>query len=1119
MAIRNTAAVYINGINLTAFTVFPLKWGNLLDERLDEMYLSLRHCPIENFKPLTPVEIHYSNQLYFGSANVGNPETQVKRYLIADDANAAENPVGKGLYDHDLYIIELTKILECVVVDTSTITNVLGRYYTGNPSPVVPVITDESGNQVVYFEPSTPPSFVSPLPVGDFYFPAAHAVFPYVYYPVMPGTTYLNEYTMTITTQTGNRLYSAQYKIYTDGSGVKRTEGNNDGKTLSLQNGTYYNVEYKIYAYLQRTGIGETSGYYTTIATYTFLVTNNEAPLKKWTIMDVINRLLDIAEPIRQGETPRFRLQGMNTDGTYQAGSQAAKFDTVLAPQFSFTKSTLRECLQQVGGVIHGEPRVDIAQNSDGSYYYEISYDLYGQTERSGIYAKPYIGKTVSQLADSYASQLDAPAENLVNQLDKYSGVIVEPYQGGYKTVRTETMYARITDENMLIQTQFPIYSVEKLACGYVPDNEAETYPPTDLTPYVFESSLYNTRLSSYSSSFPNSKAFAIMYTQGQRNLTALNFKQEHPISSVFANYAIINVIGRAAAADINLSTGANNNNNYPKLAFRVTYTPFYTARVGQTKTNYKDYPVPAALVYNQQANVIESRYFGENLKGAVARIGNVEKAVTLNLARLSEVPEAGQMYDEDYYISAVSVEFLPTYIKCTVGLSKDFNRLSEYIGISSVKRFSEVSQGQAVERNTLWREFVVIGDAMTADSNCRIGDNFMETVRNTLTQSNTLSPLTVVSAWGLSYDNSTLPAVQLPLISSAFGNSVSFSWEYEDNYSAGAISQYAEGNGVRGYFQNNYQYTDYYGRMYWYAFDLNTKGSVPDPYVNTDIRSQVNTEIAEGGKSVTFSFPNPNRNRVSLSVTVYEQVGSSSIPFTYSQTTTGTSVTIGQRQGGTITSATVNSATMQTPNLGGQTSLGTRLPGLPDLNRPTASSGYVSTLGQQPYLLRKDNREKLQCNFQIDFVTNRKGLIVGSALAAYNSCVRGRDIMLAARLYVFDEPLNKFIDHVEGHVNVDLSTMPYTSVTVSSVANGQFSVTAANFTSAGKSWAIVSRQSENSENVEDDYGNIVAQTVQYGGDVLLAQNLDISAGDPFTPIYFTKKKEVFDKTVWKTLR
>ena len=129
MAIRNSATIYINGRNYTNCAVIPLKWGNLLDERLDEMYLSLRMCPVENFKPLTPVEIHYSNQLYFGSTNDGSPETLVKRYIIADDANATETPAGSGRYNHDLYIIELTKILETIIVDTSTVTNVLGRTY------------------------------------------------------------------------------------------------------------------------------------------------------------------------------------------------------------------------------------------------------------------------------------------------------------------------------------------------------------------------------------------------------------------------------------------------------------------------------------------------------------------------------------------------------------------------------------------------------------------------------------------------------------------------------------------------------------------------------------------------------------------------------------------------------------------------------------------------------------------------------------------------------------------------------------------------------------------------------------------------------------------------------
>lgn len=1088
MAIKNSAAVYINGINLTAFTVAPFKWGNFLDEQLDEMYLALRHCPIENFKPLTPVEIHFKNELYFGSTTV-DAQTKIKRYFVANDSNAEENPVGRKLYNHDLYLIEITKYAECIVVDTITFTNDLGRNYTKNQTPVIPSVDTETNPGSIWGgsrDPVTPSSFVTPLPTGDFYFPSAHTVFPYET-PETANVNYAYYYDQTVYAPNGDEVFYNRYYIDS-----LIAHGEDVGGTVKLNSGIYSVV----YRYEQRDQADP--AYRIVTATYQFVAVQNEYPLKTLTITDVINRLLDVAEPLRQGENPRFVLNA----------AQAVQFDKILAPQFSFTKQTLRECLREIGGVVHGEPRLSIAQDTNGKYYYEVSFDLYGQTDRAGIWAKRYIQKTVSQVVDSYASYLDSNAENLVNQLDKYAGVIVEPYASGYKTVRTETMYARITDANMLIQTQYPIYTVEKVECGYIPGNGSIS-PPIDITPYVFESSIYNTRLSSYKELYPESKAFGITYTQGQKNLTALNFKIEDAVNtSYFSRYAIVNIL-RAATGNQSLNVS-----DYPLLAFRVTYTPFYTSRVGQTKVNYQDYPYGAALIYNQQSNVIESRYYGENLKGVIARIGNVDKSITYNLARLSDIPQAGQMFDEDYYISAVSVEFLPTYIKCTLGLSKDFNRLSQYIGISSVKRYSEVSQGQAVERNTLWKEYVVIGDAETADLDCYCGDEFLSAVGDTFLQTGYIKPLTNISAFGGTYsiptetlgkdvetsvtlfniqgqaflrianqsgntvkiqyswnggnyviyvncdddimragpigiwtDSGTyqllsanivmlpLPIVNLPVISSAFGNSLSFSWEYEDNYSAGAISQYAEsGSGnskVSGYFQNNYQYTDYYGRMYYYNFSIKTSGAP-----------------------------------------IY--------------------------------------------NLGDQTEIGTALP---DGTRDITDQPMISSYGHSPVTLRKDNREKLQCNFQIDFVSNRKNLIIGSALAAYNPLIRGVDASLAAKLYIFDKPINKFINHAEAAEGIDLSGMTSYGITLYEVSNGRFSVTAGNFAVSGKAWAIISRQTEETETVEDEEGNVTTQTIQKGGDVLIAQNMDIAAGDAFPTVYFTKKRKIFKEDVWTANR
>ena len=158
----------------------------------------------------------------------------------------------------------------------------------------------------------------------------------------------------------------------------------------------------------------------------------------KWTASDVINRVTDLAEPIRKGERPRFRLQGDNLDGTYAEGSQAALFDHIPSPEFAFTKQTLRENLRAVGEIIHGEPRLKPVKDGTGEWFFEITYDLYGQTERWKHAARPYVLKSVTQNVNTYASALDTHAENLVNKQTNYSGVIVEPYANGAETVRTE---------------------------------------------------------------------------------------------------------------------------------------------------------------------------------------------------------------------------------------------------------------------------------------------------------------------------------------------------------------------------------------------------------------------------------------------------------------------------------------------------------------------------------------------------------------------------------------------------------------------------------------------------------------------------------------------------------
>lgn len=863
---------------------------------------------------------------------------------------------------------------------------------------------------------STPASYVSPLAENsNFEFVSGTAIYSNVTAVDTDGIVYNSFYKIKITRPNGSIAFEQGMEAGSDGVDPDDAQGYTE---QSLIPGIY--VVYYAFTYPYRIPIGGTSwtiGYKTNTATYTFVVVENKLPLKKWTCSDVISRVCELAEPIRKGEKPRFRLQGDNLDGTYAVGTQAALFDTIYAPEFSMTKQTLRECLQQVGEIVHGEPRLTPKKDSEGEWYYEVTYDLFGQGEVWKHAHMPHVLKQVVQNANSYATSIDSAVENIVN----VKGAVTEPYADGGKSMRAVEEYVRVTEDNMIFMTSRPIYTISSF----------EWLQPTgsgftawQIEPYLFEASQYGSQLSSYDGGYPNSKAFALMYTQGERNITQFNFKQERPIAPAFADYAIINILRRVTGDD------SLKIDSYPEMVFRIKYVPFYQARVSQTKPLYDATAVPAAMIYNQQANIVDNEAYGENLKGVIARLGNEDRAYTYRLSRLSQIPKAGMKFDDEYYISNVSTEFLPNVILCTVAVTKDFNRMSRYTGISSVKRYAQVSQTMALERNILYKEYVVIGDAEATDGDSYIQQTLMNDILIPFDSGNVLAnPITTVGAKGVSYQGNDWPAVELPVIASAFGNSMVFSWEYQDNYSAGPFTQYQPNgsvSGSAGYYQNEYQYTDYYGRMYYYHFVLKNYGPTVTP-----------------SNGVANELPGRDGN----------------------------------------------------------------------IDDSRAFVPY-STLDGQPYILRKDSREKLQVNLQIDFVTNRKDFIIGSALARNCGAVRAATESYGAKLYVLSEPLNKFTDSFPA-AGIDLSTLPSAEVT----AGGNQVSIVGGMPAAGKAWAIVTAQTTETEQVEDERGNVVTQSVIRGGDLLIGQNMEFSAGDAFPVVYFTKKREVFNKTVWKDIR
>ena len=638
----------------------------------------------------------------------------------------------KKRYQHDITLLERAKILEKYFVDSCTFTNPLAKNIFDYPVEC-PLIQFDSGSSIG--SPSIPENYESPQnSSGTFLVKSIQSIYPQ--FSTGDGDT-------------------ADILIYKDDiflTGWTTISDVQQDHIIELSEGKY-GIRYTYRS-------NDPFNYYINKVEFQFISTSEEDVPDDITITDVVNRLLAITETQRYGETPRFTFNS----------EQATEYAEVKAPEFAFTKMNLFEALKQVGSYIHAIPELN-----DN----EISFKKLGQKEYATLPSRS-VGYTASQSVEQFCSEIDTNVDNLVNLDDEQVGSIIEPYIDGLKTVRTDiNSNVNITESNCYIETVYPIEKIIKVEFGLLSDN---TYVK-DITGYIYESSEYKA-LSSYDGVYPNAKAFALYYTQGSKNIYGLNFEEEHSISSFFKKPAIINIINAKTKGDYSSEA-------FIKMQFRVTYIPVVSARVKQRKSNLNATSKKAVLAYNQGANKVDTDFYGENLKGVAERLGNPEKVYTYICKKTDAVPEVGQLFNDEYYISVVKEEEFFDYKKYSLGLSKDFNRWNEYVGIDNNQRFYEISEKQAIERYVNYEDYLVISDDFDIETNeyeKSIATNLISVLRqNFIPSGSSYNQVSFIQAITRTSDLDIINGVTLPATSFAFGNSAYYGCSFSNNYGAGS--------------------------------------------------------------------------------------------------------------------------------------------------------------------------------------------------------------------------------------------------------------------------------------------------------------------------------------------
>lgn len=391
-------------------------------------------------------------------------------------------------------------------------------------------------------------------------------------------------------------------------------------------------------------------------------------------------------------------------------------------------------------------------------------------------------------------------------------------------------------------------------------------YTRTIINGYIFEESVYNL-LDITATSLVN-KGLAIYYELGTNVIKGLNYRlpsiNSGDYETDFAIKRILRQIFDIRRADFD-------NVMINDFIFHIVYRTKDTVRSDQTRPDLRKYllasnydKIPQHNQFNNQTDVVvDSVKFGNNIYGKLIRTGNTEYTKTEWVSALSDTKHVGELYNingERYYVATVSNTNYGTYIQSDITFSKDYNQLSEIIGIPSEPRFYEISERNIIDREKSFNDYIVLGTSpqtQTGSSKSFIQNEGWYHIYGLLfTNAFNQFPKYAITVFKNDFDRKYgevksneffYKEVCHPISAYSMQNTLTLEWDMADNFSAGdSVSDNVTvpSGGVDAAYRTLQptQYTDAYGRS-----------DLVDFYILSDLRFR-NYELTSDD---VLNFPN----------------------------------------------------------------------------------------------------------------------------------------------------------------------------------------------------------------------------------------------------------------------
>jgi hypothetical protein len=597
--------------------------------------------------------------------------------------------------------------------------------------------------------------------------------------------------------------------------------------------------------------------------------------------LTITTKLEDVTDPITYYDESidkileSFRVSDINNTSFIQEitlnEDTRNLVSNIVTPEFTFETYSVWDKLEELAEPLKAIPRLS------KHVWNELTFDFIDDLNVNEFVNTNKTEERQKLVLDKFSTSVEINADNVIESIENQA-IKVEPYEGGWMTLRSETEGPnQLTDETVGLKVRSNIYqhktvTAKGFTVGY---SDASSDGPTtewDISDYTVEEKkwlgLPDVAFESSRTTVNLGKGNTIYYTKSGRRFKSFGYRAPKATSiSLALDLSIYQIIASVATqVSGKVVTSVNGSQSIEDLLqtqYNVQYSAFKKIRAKVYKHNARDFEFNTTLYSNARAKVNDNVKLGRYSQSLVNRSGNktrIESGLTENY---NDVPKTGNIINGTEVATKVNVILKNGLFEYGLATYEGYAEISEFVGINSEYRQWQVSDKDIVERVLVYEDFITVGRQLrTPTWNVWTLSGFLNLVKPFAQLSTDLvtyhtfqtrnTALNPGDANWETFDSESEGPVDIV----AEGTSTIINVTVKDNFNVDDVveGQELSGGNPTKWYQNNYNYTNAFGQYDSARYTFYTTGKVDNTVDDGNIYPGID-EVTSATKMLTYDL------------------------------------------------------------------------------------------------------------------------------------------------------------------------------------------------------------------------------------------------------------------------